>query len=67
MILPPNCYERKCIYYSGIIQPDGTEKSEVPSCEAYPLGIPDEIAYGEDLHLKVRTDQDNTIIFKREK
>ena len=58
--------KRNCVYYIGISQPDGVESTEVPICEAYPKGIPDDIAYGEDLHLEVRDDQDNEIVFEKE-
>ena len=65
MIIEPNCYKRKCKHYLGVIQPDGTELSEVNNCEAYPKGIPFDIAYGKDDHLKVREDQDNEIVFEK--
>lgn len=65
MILAPKCFERKCKYYIGIDQIDGTELTEVPICEAYPKGIPDKIAYGDDLHLDLREDQDNNIVFEK--
>ena len=66
MIAPPNCWKRNCIHYLGILQPDGTEFSERPICKAYPNQIPNDIAYGKDLHLTVRGDQDNQIVFKKE-
>jgi len=66
MIAPPRCWERGCIHYIGISQPDGTEISERPVCDAYPNQIPDEIAYGEDLHLTVRGDQNNKIVFEKD-
>jgi hypothetical protein len=34
----------------GVVQPDGTEMTERWACAAFPEGIPDEIAYGDDLH-----------------
>lgn len=33
--------------------------------DAYPDGIPSDIAYGPDQHLEVRSDQNNKIIFKK--
>lgn len=66
MIAPPKCWERKCIYYQGIDQPDGTEMSERPVCFAFPKGIPDEIAYGEDKHNKIKEDQVGNYIYKKE-
>jgi hypothetical protein len=65
MILPPRCSERRCIHYQGIKQPDGTEASEVPVCAAFPNGIPEEIAYGDNLHLD-EVDGDNGIVFERD-
>jgi len=65
MIKEPNCYKRKCRFYLGITQPDGSELTERPYCAAYPDGIPDDIAYGKDKHLKVRNDQDNDIVFEQ--
>ena len=66
MISTPNCYKRRCIQNLRVIQPDGTELTEKPSCDAYPDGIPSDIAYGSDQHLEVRSDQNNTIIFKKD-
>lgn len=64
MIAPPNCFIRGCKHYIGIIQADGTEMTEWPACEAYPDGISEEIAYGKDLHLQVRGDQYNNVIYE---
>lgn len=64
MIEAPVCYDRQCKHYRGIIQPDGTEMSERPACDAYPEGIPEDIQEGKDLHLKVRPDQDNSITYE---
>lgn len=66
MIREPKCSKRKCKYYQGIIKPDGSEKTEQPACQAYPDGIPNDIAYGDDKHLEVRDDQDNDITYKKE-
>ena len=66
MIKEPNCFIRNCKHFKGVIQPDGTELTEKSYCAAYPNGIPDDIAYGKDKHLKVRDDQDNDIIFEKE-
>ena len=67
IMLPPKCFDRKCKHYIGVIQPDGTEMTERNACEAYPDGIPADIAYGKDKHLTVREDQDNDIVFEKEK
>ena len=52
MLAPCKCYERQCKWYVGIIQPDGTEMTETNMCGAFafPDGIPNEIAYGDDKH-----------------
>lgn len=52
MLEEPRCSIRKCKHYGGILQPDGTETSERNVCAAFPVKIPDEIAYGSRLHLK---------------
>ena len=67
MLQEPNCYKRNCKYYIGVIQPDGTELTEINVCKAYPDGIPNEIAYGNDLHLHKRKDQDNDLVYTKEK
>ena len=65
MIIAPKCYERGCKHYIGIKQPDGTELSERPVCKAYPNGIPEDISYGDNKHLKVRDDQKNDIVYEK--
>ena len=52
MITEPKCYTRKCIHYLGVSQPDGTELTEINICDAFPDGIPFQIAYGDNKHLK---------------
>ena len=65
MLRQPQCSKRNCKYFTGVFQSDGTESTERPACLAYPEGIPDEIAYGEDLHQEIRDDQDNDIIYEK--
>lgn len=50
MIMEPKCWERGCKHFLGVKQPDGTEMTEFVYCEAFPEGIPNEIAYGNNLH-----------------
>jgi len=50
MLVEPKCFERDCKHYLGIIQPDDTEMTETNYCEAFPDGIPFEIAYGDNDH-----------------
>lgn len=52
MLATPRCYERQCRHFIGASQPDGTELTERVVCAAFPTGIPDEIAYGDNLHLE---------------
>jgi len=52
MMDEPRCYTRKCVHFIGVSQPDGTEMTERVICRAFPEGIPDEIAYGDNLHLE---------------
>lgn len=52
MLFEPKCRKRMCMHYLGTIQPDGTELSECIACEAFPEGIPREIAYGDNDHTK---------------
>ncbi|MFA5526515.1 MAG: hypothetical protein WC992_06805 [Acholeplasmataceae bacterium] len=66
MIMAPHCFKRKCRHYRGILQPDGTEATEVPYCDAFPEGIPNEIAYGDNLHTRPLADQENDIVFEKE-
>ena len=65
MLLEPNCYKRKCINYTGVSQPDGTERTEVNVCEAFPKGIPNLIAYGEHPHLTKFKGQTNDILYEK--
>ena len=51
MLLEPNCSTRKCRHYQGVKWLGDEESSEVNYCEAFPGGIPYEIAYGDNLHL----------------
>lgn len=67
MLAEAKCYSRHCKYYKGIIQPDGTEMTEVNYCAAFPDGIPYEIAYGDDTHSKPIKDQGNEIVFEKGK
>jgi hypothetical protein len=47
----PRCRERGCAHFVGVVQKDGTEGTEIVACAAFPNGIPDDIAYGDNLHL----------------
>jgi len=66
MLETPRCFTRSCKHYTGVYQPDETEMTERNVCEAFPEQIPDEIAYGNNLHLKPLKDQSNTIVYEKE-
>ena len=63
MIDEPECSKRNCIHYQGILQ-DAGEESERPVCSAFPNGIPDEIAYGDNKHTEPVDGQDNEITYE---
>lgn len=65
MIVTPRCFDRKCIHYLGVRQPDETELSEHVVCRAFPNGIPNEIAYGDNDHTS-SFPGDHGILFKRQ-
>lgn len=66
MMPQPNCDKRKCRFFRGLKYLDGkSEDTEVVYCDAYPKGIPNDIAYGDDKHLTVREDQNNDITYKQ--
>lgn len=65
MLARSRCWERGCKHYNGAIQPDGTELTETHACAAFPEGIPDDIAYGENLHLD-EVEGDHGITFERD-
>ena len=65
MLMTSSCYFRKCKFYLGISQPDGTEMSEVHYCRAFPEGIPYEISAGENNHEKPLNDQGNEIVYEK--
>ncbi len=49
MIEEPTCDTRKCVRFRGVEGED--EASQVVTCDAFPDGIPGEIAYGPNKHL----------------
>lgn len=66
MLQEPNCSIRMCKHLLGIKQDDEQEETERNICAAFPDGIPDEIAYGENLHLIPLEGQGNNIVYERE-
>ena len=64
MLAIPRCFERECVHFKGVLQPDGTEMTEVNYCRAFPNGIPDDIAYGENLHLELHPKQTTSYVYE---
>ena len=64
MIRTPNCFKRECKHFLGVSQPDGTELTERVVCKAFPDGIPAEIAFGDNLHDRVRDDQVGDYVYQ---
>ena len=55
MLIEPNCSKRQCVHFLGVRgdpTPGEPERGERNYCAAFPDGIPDEITYGSNLHLK---------------
>ncbi|MDD5053428.1 MAG: hypothetical protein PHO27_11905 [Sulfuricurvum sp.] len=67
MLGEPKCYTRECKHFTGVKQDNEDEATERVICEAFPDGIPDEIAYGDNLHSKKFPSQKNDIVFEKEK
>ena len=64
----PRCHKRKCKHFEGVKSfGDGPlfEATQRPVCSAFPKGIPEEIAYGDNLHLEAFAG-DNGIRYERE-
>jgi hypothetical protein len=66
MTLEPNCYKRGCIHFTGVKKDDeDDETTERVVCKAFPDGIPDIIAYGNNKHMKILPNQINEIVFEK--
>jgi hypothetical protein len=54
MLGEPQCFARNCKHFLGVVQKEGDdfERTEKVVCAAFPRGIPDDIAYGDELHLQ---------------
>ena len=61
----PKCYLRKCVHLIGMLQTDEEEATEVPNCLAFPNGIPDEIAYGNNLHKRRVKGQAGNFVYQK--
>jgi hypothetical protein len=67
MLQEPKCSIRKCEYFIGARYLEEGEETEVVYCKAFPNGIPSDIAYGNDKHLKVYPGQIGDYVFKKGK
>lgn len=65
VLAEPACFTRRCKHFVGTNVPEvgGVEKVV---CVSFPEGIPDEIAYGDNLHIKSFLG-DNGIQYEKEK
>ena len=63
MIIEPTCFIRNCVHFLGV-KNNGDERTERVICKAFPDGIPYEISYGDNKHLKPLSNQKNDIIFE---
>ena len=64
MIPEPECSKRDCKHFIGIEQPNDDESIELVVCKAFPKGIPDDIAFGDNLHTSP-VDGDNGIQYEK--
>ena len=67
MIEEPTCYTRQCAFFEGVKWLGDGEHTEVAYCKAFPGGIPNDIAFGQNKHLKPVKGQDSDIVFKNYK
>ncbi len=72
MLEEPSCWTRRCANYIGVgagnTKAQGKGDKDINYCSAFPLqdgGIPDEIVYGDNLHLEPTEDQGNDIVFRK--
>ena len=66
MLSRSRCAIRKCKYLIGVLQKYNDESDERWYCKAFPDGIPDEIVYGDNKHLKPLPEQKNDVVFEKE-
>lgn len=63
MIEDPKCFSRRCKHFLGVSSEENEEDQKV-ICEAFREGIPDQIAYGSDKHMKPLANQTNEIVYE---
>lgn len=52
MMPEPICVMRKCRHYQGVKWFGDSEETENHICAAFPEGIPEDITYGPDRHMR---------------
>lgn len=53
MMEEPNCSKRGCKHWLGFLDPTGQGvEGTVPFCVAFPDGIPDNVAWGDNPHTR---------------
>ena len=57
-----NCQERGCKHYDNVLALD--DVNHVHICKAFPNGIPNEIAFGNNLHTEPYLGQENDIVYE---
>ena len=71
MLAEPKCFPRRCRWFMGVKTlpntdiPENAELYQVPYCQAFPNGIPAEIAYGHNDHTEPYP-EDGGIRFEKE-
>jgi hypothetical protein len=63
-VAPPNCFKRGCKHYDNVAWLG--EMKFIHVCIAFPKGIPEDIAYGNNEHLEVVEGQTGTVVFEKE-
>lgn len=63
MLAEPSCWARRCKHFIGVQEEE--EENQKVVCKAFPDGIPDEIAYGNNKHLTPLPRQTNNIVYER--
>jgi len=65
MIAEPNCSLRNCRHLTGATNTKD-ERGQRPACHAFPDGIPDDIAYGDNPHTSIddRQPPGNRFVFE---
>ena len=62
----PNCYleDRHCVHFSGF--KEDNKGNDIVYCLAFPDGIPDDIAFGENKHTTIQKGQVGEYVFEQE-